>query len=262
MVVVMEERATESADRAGRGAVSSKWAWTCTARPASPARCSGAVGQGHPDPGLIEMLDGVHEVRAHLEPYKLASRTFKPEGTVVTVGDVRIGGDEVIVHGRAVLGRDRDSRCARPRRPCGGRARRSSAAARSSRAARHTASRAWARKGCGCCATPPAAENLALVSEVMDVSQIEVDREATRHLPGRRAQHAELHAAARAGPRAQAGAAQARHLGDDRGVAAVGRVHPERRQHRRHPLRARHPHVRDGDAQHASTSRRFRSSRS
>jgi 3-deoxy-7-phosphoheptulonate synthase len=31
------------------------------------------------------------------EPYKLASRTFKPEGTVVTVGDVRIGGDEVIV---------------------------------------------------------------------------------------------------------------------------------------------------------------------
>jgi 3-deoxy-7-phosphoheptulonate synthase len=31
------------------------------------------------------------------EPYKMASRTFKPEGTVVTVGDVRIGGDEVIV---------------------------------------------------------------------------------------------------------------------------------------------------------------------
>jgi len=31
------------------------------------------------------------------EPYKLASRTFRPEGTVVTVGDVRIGGDEVVV---------------------------------------------------------------------------------------------------------------------------------------------------------------------
>src|SRR6202035_2988467 len=31
------------------------------------------------------------------EPYKLASRTFKPEGTIVNVGDVRIGGDEVIV---------------------------------------------------------------------------------------------------------------------------------------------------------------------
>ena len=31
------------------------------------------------------------------EPYKLASRAFKPEGTVVTIGDVRVGGDEVIV---------------------------------------------------------------------------------------------------------------------------------------------------------------------
>src|SRR6185503_14429363 len=57
----------------------------------------GAVGSGHPDPGLIEMLDGVHEVLRITSPYKLASRTFKQEPTVITVGDVRIGGDEVIV---------------------------------------------------------------------------------------------------------------------------------------------------------------------
>jgi 3-deoxy-7-phosphoheptulonate synthase len=57
----------------------------------------GAVGQGHPDKGLIEMLEGVHEVVRISEPYKLASRTFKSEGTVVTVGDLRIGGDEVII---------------------------------------------------------------------------------------------------------------------------------------------------------------------
>jgi 3-deoxy-7-phosphoheptulonate synthase len=31
------------------------------------------------------------------EPYKLASRSFKPENTVITIDDVRIGGDEVIV---------------------------------------------------------------------------------------------------------------------------------------------------------------------
>ena len=57
----------------------------------------GAVGQGHPDKGLIEMLDGVHEVLRISSPYKLASKTFKPDPTVITVGDVRIGGDEVIV---------------------------------------------------------------------------------------------------------------------------------------------------------------------
>ena len=46
---------------------------------------------------LIEMMDGVHEVLRITEPYKLASRTFKPEDTGHHVGDVRIGGDEVIV---------------------------------------------------------------------------------------------------------------------------------------------------------------------
>ena len=43
------------------------------------------------------MLDGVHEVVRITEPYKLASRTFKPDDTIIIVGDVRIGGDEVIV---------------------------------------------------------------------------------------------------------------------------------------------------------------------
>ncbi len=57
----------------------------------------GAVGGKQGDPALIEVMDGVHEVLRITEPYKLASRTFKPENTVVTVGDVRVGGDEVIV---------------------------------------------------------------------------------------------------------------------------------------------------------------------
>jgi 3-deoxy-7-phosphoheptulonate synthase len=49
------------------------------------------------DPQLVETLDGVQEVVNITEPYKLASRAFRPQGTVVTIGDVRIGGDEVIV---------------------------------------------------------------------------------------------------------------------------------------------------------------------
>jgi 3-deoxy-7-phosphoheptulonate synthase len=58
----------------------------------------GAVGGGRQgDPRLLEVLEGVQEVLRITEPYKLASRTFKPEDTTITVGDVRIGGDEVIV---------------------------------------------------------------------------------------------------------------------------------------------------------------------
>jgi 3-deoxy-7-phosphoheptulonate synthase len=57
----------------------------------------GAVGGTQGDPRLLELKPGVHEVLRISEPYKLASRTFKPENTVIALGDVRIGGDEVIV---------------------------------------------------------------------------------------------------------------------------------------------------------------------
>jgi 3-deoxy-7-phosphoheptulonate synthase len=58
----------------------------------------GAVGgTERAEPAAIEMLEGVQEVIRITEPFKLASRSFRPEGTVVVVGDIRIGGDEVVV---------------------------------------------------------------------------------------------------------------------------------------------------------------------
>jgi 3-deoxy-7-phosphoheptulonate synthase len=58
----------------------------------------GAVGGSRQfDTALLEVLDGVQEVHRITEPYKLASRSFKPDTTVIQVGDLRIGGDEVIV---------------------------------------------------------------------------------------------------------------------------------------------------------------------
>jgi 3-deoxy-7-phosphoheptulonate synthase len=58
----------------------------------------GAVGGSRNyDVALLEVLDGVQEVHRITEPYKLASRSFKPDNTVITIDDVRIGGDEVIV---------------------------------------------------------------------------------------------------------------------------------------------------------------------
>jgi 3-deoxy-7-phosphoheptulonate synthase len=46
---------------------------------------------------LIEVQEGVDRVHRISAPYKLASRTFKPENTVIVIDDLRIGGDEVIV---------------------------------------------------------------------------------------------------------------------------------------------------------------------
>lgn len=133
----------------------------------------GAVGQGRPDAGLIEMMDGVGEVVRISSPYKLASRTFKAEPTVVTVGDIRIGGDEVIV----MAG------------PCSAE---SEAQVRATAAAVKRAGAKIFRGGAFKPRSSPysfqglgeeglrllrdasTAENLALVSEVMDISQIDL----------------------------------------------------------------------------------------
>ena len=58
----------------------------------------GAVGGNREfDTGVIEVMDGVQQVLRITEPYKLASRTFRPTSTLVSLGGFRIGGDEVIV---------------------------------------------------------------------------------------------------------------------------------------------------------------------
>src|SRR5947207_7715363 len=133
----------------------------------------GAVGRGTPDAALIEVMDGVHEVLRISEPYKLASRTFKPDGTVVTVGDVRIGGDEVIV----MAG------------PCSAE---TEAQVRSTAAAVHRAGAKVFRGGAFKPRSSPYSfqglgeeglrllrdacniENMKLITEVMDINQIEV----------------------------------------------------------------------------------------
>ena len=96
MVVIMDERATE-AQSEGVVARLVDMGMDVHRSTGATRTVLGVVGQSRPDPGLVEVLEGVREVVRISEPYKLAGRTFKPEDTVVTVGDVRIGGDEVIV---------------------------------------------------------------------------------------------------------------------------------------------------------------------
>ena len=45
----------------------------------------------------VESLDGVEKVMPVVTPYKLASREFHPEDTVIRIGDLTIGGDELQV---------------------------------------------------------------------------------------------------------------------------------------------------------------------
>jgi 3-deoxy-7-phosphoheptulonate synthase len=49
------------------------------------------------DTGVVEVMDGVKEVHRIVSPYKLASRGFRPQGTVVKIKDVEIGGGSVVV---------------------------------------------------------------------------------------------------------------------------------------------------------------------
>ena len=73
MVVVMEERATEA--QIEKVVARLVELGMDVHRSTGVTRTVlGAVGQGQPDPALIEMLDGVHEVLRISEPYKLASR--------------------------------------------------------------------------------------------------------------------------------------------------------------------------------------------
>jgi 3-deoxy-7-phosphoheptulonate synthase len=96
MVVVMQERASEAQIQAIIAQLV-EMGFDVHRSSGASRTVIGAVGSGIGDPQLLEVQDGVQEVLRISEPYKLASRTFKPENTVITIGDVRIGGDEVIV---------------------------------------------------------------------------------------------------------------------------------------------------------------------
>jgi 3-deoxy-7-phosphoheptulonate synthase len=170
MVVVMEERATE--DQIERVVARLVELGMDVHRSTGVTRTVlGVVGQSRPDAGLIAMMEGVHEVVRISEPYKLASRTFKREDTVVTVGDIRIGGDEVIVMaGPCSAENEQQVRTtAAAVRRAGAKIFRGGAF--KPRSSPYTF-QGLGEAGLQLLRDASAAEGMALVSEVMDVSQI------------------------------------------------------------------------------------------
>ena len=71
----------------------------------------------------LEVLEGVSEVLRISAPYKLASRAFRPQGTVVEIGPVRVGGQEVVMMAGpcSVESRDQINRIADLVAACGAR---------------------------------------------------------------------------------------------------------------------------------------------
>ena len=58
----------------------------------------GVLGQTFPElRDKLELLHGVEEVIPVSKPYKLASREFHPQNTIVKVNDLAIGGNEIVV---------------------------------------------------------------------------------------------------------------------------------------------------------------------
>ena len=57
----------------------------------------GVGGKVDVDLEVFEVMEGVKEAHRIASPYKLASRNFNPGGTVVKVGGVSIGGEQVVV---------------------------------------------------------------------------------------------------------------------------------------------------------------------
>src|SRR6266568_9196403 len=98
MVVVMQEGATEEAIQR---VINKLMGIGFDIHRSTGARQTvlGAVGAKVDfDTRDIELLDGVEEVLRISAPYKLASRAFRPEGTIVQFGPgVAVGGKQVVV---------------------------------------------------------------------------------------------------------------------------------------------------------------------
>ena len=57
----------------------------------------GVGGKDDFDLAVFEVMEGVKEAHRIVSPYKLASRHFRPGGTVIKAGNVEIGGPRVVV---------------------------------------------------------------------------------------------------------------------------------------------------------------------
>ncbi len=98
MVIVMNQQATEDQIEKVIAVLTHK-GYDTHRSTGSTRTVIGVVGLSRTplDPREFEIMPGVHEVVKITEPYKLAGRVFKQEDTVIRIGDVEIGGRDVVL---------------------------------------------------------------------------------------------------------------------------------------------------------------------
>ena len=173
MVVVMEERASEEQVQHVIAQLVEK-GFDIHRSTGQLRSVLGAVGGNRSfDTRLIEVMDGVHEVLRITEPYKLASRTFKPERSAVSFDEFRVGGDEVIVMAGpcSVETEEQIAAAAAAVKKAGAKILRGGAFKPRSSPYRF---QGLGEDGLRMMRAAADAEGLKVVSEVMDVSQIEL----------------------------------------------------------------------------------------
>ena len=218
MLVVMQEDAT---DEQIQNVIDRMVALNFTVH-APPAFCTPSwavlVRKTISIPRSSRCWTGVKEAHRIASPYKLASRSFRPGGTVVRIKGVEIGGNAVVaMAGPCSVENARPDRSG-GRKSCQKREQRSSAAARSSRAVHPTAFRVLGKKDLRMLREAADRHKLLVVSEVMDQTQIPLMRDYVDifQVGARNMQNFTL--LRELGKTQKAGAAEARHRGDHRGT--------------------------------------------
>ena len=97
MLVVMQQGATEEQIDAVIGRMTEMGFDVHRSTGVVHTVLGGVGGDDEFDLEIFEVMDGVKEAHRIISPYKLASRSFRPQGTVVRVGDVEIGGERLVV---------------------------------------------------------------------------------------------------------------------------------------------------------------------
>ena len=191
----------------------------------------------------LEVLSGVMEVHRISAPYKLAGRRFRPQGTVIEFNNgVKVGGNEVMVMAGPCSVESRDQLF--------------TVAEHVAKAVREglrggafkPRSSPYSFKGLGLEALKLLREagdkyNMLVISEVMEISQIEVMLPYVDILQVGARNMQNFNLLRELGKVEDADAAEARDCGDDRRTAALRRIHYGWRQLQHHAVRARHSHL-------------------